>query len=408
MSSRIPSEIVDYIVDYLHDDRLTLLACSLTASPFLATSRLHLFSEVKLDYAGIDTFLQVLDVPYSTIAPAMRRLVIDKQKAQNTPAISSSKKREPYIPKYRANLVASLQGVQSICLSNCWLVYIPTPFWHLLSDLKGVHTLELRKFLSSSTTQFLSYVCALPSLKTMSVSEVVWDPLRCDLESFQSQKSLAIPLLEVTKHSQYGILEWLMTQQPVPHVNTLRIVIDTVHGPVVLSTVQRYLSAVGASVQHLILDVQSGIPDLQVSSGVDFSTFTNVKSISIQNVSVSTQNLQSHRLENFLGSVFSQAKSEYLHQVNLSMSVEDTNDGFSFFGIPHDVVLQCYNWGGLPGILEQNLGTQLEKLNVSINNYASYQHQTAESILRKGPFKGFDERGALHIDFPRFMLEEAL
>ncbi|KAJ7090647.1 hypothetical protein C8R44DRAFT_648056, partial [Mycena epipterygia] len=40
---QFPSELYDYIIDHLHDDRRTLSACSLVCRDWYATSSYHLF-----------------------------------------------------------------------------------------------------------------------------------------------------------------------------------------------------------------------------------------------------------------------------------------------------------------------------------------------------------------------------
>lgn len=43
---RLPQELVDHIIDHLHDAPLTLSNCSLTSRTWLPTSRLHIFSKI--------------------------------------------------------------------------------------------------------------------------------------------------------------------------------------------------------------------------------------------------------------------------------------------------------------------------------------------------------------------------
>lgn len=45
---RLPQELVDHIVDHLHDDPITLNSCSLVCHAWLPTSRLHLFAKISL------------------------------------------------------------------------------------------------------------------------------------------------------------------------------------------------------------------------------------------------------------------------------------------------------------------------------------------------------------------------
>ena len=44
----IPPEIVDRVIDYVHDDTKTLIACSLTARDWVPSTRLHLFEKISL------------------------------------------------------------------------------------------------------------------------------------------------------------------------------------------------------------------------------------------------------------------------------------------------------------------------------------------------------------------------
>ena len=45
----LPREIVDSIIDLLHDDRKALKGCSLISTPWVPRTRKHLFNEVKFD-----------------------------------------------------------------------------------------------------------------------------------------------------------------------------------------------------------------------------------------------------------------------------------------------------------------------------------------------------------------------
>lgn len=44
----LPQELVDQILDHLHDDSSTLLNCALVSRTWLPTSRMHLFSKIRL------------------------------------------------------------------------------------------------------------------------------------------------------------------------------------------------------------------------------------------------------------------------------------------------------------------------------------------------------------------------
>jgi len=48
MAMAMPPEIVDRIIDYVHDDTKTLIACSLVARDWVPSTRLHLFTKFSL------------------------------------------------------------------------------------------------------------------------------------------------------------------------------------------------------------------------------------------------------------------------------------------------------------------------------------------------------------------------
>lgn len=98
--------------------------------------------------------------------------------------------------------------------------------------------------------------------------------------------------------------------------------------------------------------------------------------------------------------LFSQLKSPSLNDVSLSVTIDANDATASFFGIPDNILLHSYNWGGLPEIVDTSLGAKLEKLTVAVRGYETYQHKETETFLRRGPFKSFQGREILNIEFP--------
>ena len=70
----VPNEVQDYIVDFLHDSKSTLMACALVCKLWAASSRYHLFSEISLDPENADRTLEILKEPSCTIRQCVRYL----------------------------------------------------------------------------------------------------------------------------------------------------------------------------------------------------------------------------------------------------------------------------------------------------------------------------------------------
>ena len=49
----VPQELIDTIIDHLHDDPPSLLACGLATKKWLPSSRYHLFSRVALHEGNV-------------------------------------------------------------------------------------------------------------------------------------------------------------------------------------------------------------------------------------------------------------------------------------------------------------------------------------------------------------------
>lgn len=55
INSRLPGEMIDRVIDHLHDDKRSLSACSLVCTLWQPASRFHLFRHVKLSDAFSET-----------------------------------------------------------------------------------------------------------------------------------------------------------------------------------------------------------------------------------------------------------------------------------------------------------------------------------------------------------------
>ncbi|KAF9531358.1 hypothetical protein CPB83DRAFT_891735 [Crepidotus variabilis] len=71
-----PTELIDQIIDYNHDDRNTLLAIAAVAKQWTASSRFHLFSSIEVSYDNGRQLIQLLSSPHCTFAATIRRLDI--------------------------------------------------------------------------------------------------------------------------------------------------------------------------------------------------------------------------------------------------------------------------------------------------------------------------------------------
>jgi hypothetical protein len=76
-SPRLPQELCDYVIDYLHCNRAALKACSLVCKDWLPASRLHLSRAIYRWPSKCADLLSLLESPLCTIKPFVKTLEIE-------------------------------------------------------------------------------------------------------------------------------------------------------------------------------------------------------------------------------------------------------------------------------------------------------------------------------------------
>ncbi|KAF8201380.1 hypothetical protein BJ912DRAFT_499794 [Pholiota molesta] len=82
----LPLEIVEIIIDHLHNNKRSLAACSLVARSWIAPSRHHFLSSITVEVNTAHRLLTLLDSPHSTLASSVRELKLispDNQSGQD-------------------------------------------------------------------------------------------------------------------------------------------------------------------------------------------------------------------------------------------------------------------------------------------------------------------------------------
>lgn len=72
-------ELVDFMIDFLHDDELTLGACALVCKQFIPSSRFHLFNTVLLRPHRAESFSDLLNSAHVTFLHHLHSVKIDEE-----------------------------------------------------------------------------------------------------------------------------------------------------------------------------------------------------------------------------------------------------------------------------------------------------------------------------------------
>lgn len=164
MSSHIPPELVDQIIDYLHSDPKSLNSCALVARNWLPAARYHRFRSIRFHSAKkIDSFHQFSqDAP--DILPYYQEAII----CDNSGYVPAS------ILEAAANACLTLPNLERIKFNN--RIYASTPrVVTILSPIASkITTLNLSGTLFASSNDFWPLICSFPNLSTVQACGVTF------------------------------------------------------------------------------------------------------------------------------------------------------------------------------------------------------------------------------------------
>ena len=283
----LPQETLEEIINFLHDDRQTLLACSLTSLQLVPVSRHHLFSEVALKSDGLCAFLEVLDAPWSSFSNTISRIVVIgnrkkticelrcRERLALARGLLPSAIPTNYVPKDDWRLRNRLGGVESVRFTTLCPSDIPEVFWDLLQEMKSIKSIEADRVAFRCPLRFFGYLSSL-SLETLSISR----PTITMQSSWEESVSLGqlkvrspnnpfrVPLLDLRRLAAEGnqkmstiggmaVLGWLLGQHPTPSVCGIRMSVD--YEPDMTPLLKRCLEANGSTIKNLWISLPESL-----------------------------------------------------------------------------------------------------------------------------------------------------
>lgn len=259
----LAAELIDIIVDFLHDDEQALAACSLACRVFLPAARLHLLARVHLRCdtraKHVQKFLSFLHSP--SIEPYIQSLkIVGMQCAHGWPPRRWTQKRHNFD---RLNSLPKLTSL-SINHTSFDMKQFPTlvqPWCERITSLymrdSGFHDFY----------NFVGFIALFTSLERLVLNDTVWAK-----ESADSGGRVSSTLRALTLEESYNrpILGWLLLHDPIPPLHTI---VMTSSNWEELSVAGKVFRELGPSLRRLDLTFPYGysIPD-----GMPFYIFTIV------------------------------------------------------------------------------------------------------------------------------------
>jgi len=243
-------ELVDIIIDNLHNDKHTLSACCLTSKQWVASCRFHLFSKMTVTPHRLPPLWYFLDSHSPNIALLVRNLVVDDFSEWALGGGLEEGSRLSYLTDKLRRIFLLLRSVRHLHICNCYHVIDPNVF----SILTNVRELVMEDISLTSLQHMLSFVYAFPILETLSVvGTSTWRDRSLPPSKYKTrpgQPSFSLRKLDLHFDPNLSsISKWLLGLDPVPQIFSLGLyVVDYgIHSSIAL------LRSIGPSVLTLEL-----------------------------------------------------------------------------------------------------------------------------------------------------------
>ena len=164
MSSSLPPEILDLIVDHLHDEPTTLRACCLVSKSWIPRTRMHLFNSVKFRLFGrstLESWMQTFPDPSTSPAHYTRSLHLSHFKVI-TVAISDAR---PWILSF-----SSIVDMRVITIGGDDRHLSFVQLHGLFPTLKSLRI----SYTFAPLSEVLDFVCSFPLLEDFSSYSVTF------------------------------------------------------------------------------------------------------------------------------------------------------------------------------------------------------------------------------------------
>jgi hypothetical protein len=223
ISMPLSPELIDIIIDNLHNDKRSLSACCLTSKQWVSSCRFHLFSKITVTPHRISSVLHFLESHSPSITLLVRNLVVDDFSEWGLDADPEEGTRLSFPADKLRRIFLLLCSVEHLHIRNCYHVINSNMF----SVLTNVRELVMEDIRLSSLQHTLSFVYAFPMLETLSiVGRSTWRDLYLPPSKYKTrpgQPSFSLRKLDLNDRSLSSIFKWLLGLDPVPPIFSLSL-----------------------------------------------------------------------------------------------------------------------------------------------------------------------------------------
>jgi hypothetical protein len=233
----LPAELIDTVVDFLHDDEESLANCSLVCKEWVPATRYHIFNNLLLDRWNMEEFVDLITRPSATVALYINHLIIDQGKSRHTDLFQSMFRRLPHFHLLRTLELRNSRWADSLVFA-----------------FGGIRDLKLSRCTFANPVHLKTVISSFLSLKRLSVSHtrflVEHDDLDQDVAVTMGYiQPLKFPDIDTLELWERHVTSWFPFEgAPIASCSIYL-------GRFCLSSLNRYLEVLGPSLRNLTLDI---------------------------------------------------------------------------------------------------------------------------------------------------------
>lgn len=234
MSSRVPPELTDRIIDFLWHSRPDLCACSLVCCQWVPSTRRHLFESITV--RPDVRFLTLLQSPSNVVANHTRTLDFRLWPADTSTGIPPILHHLPSLWRLGTMIIGS---------------FPPSP--QNLPVLSQVEKLSFQHTKFASCSGFTWFISKFTGLRELELGWITWANARDDVwpSLTLELESLSIQGLQ----NNPDVLPWLSCAEYAPRTRGLSLYIPNTATPAALAALSIFLHHLDGHLWYLKLDV---------------------------------------------------------------------------------------------------------------------------------------------------------
>jgi hypothetical protein len=253
MKAVLPAELIDQVIDHLHDDVLALRACCLTSREWLPGARFHIFHDVLLSSPDrADAFVKLL-VTWPHLSHFIQCLIIQGDAYHIYAKLD-------YLDTVLPMIAPKLTRLRSLRVDNVTLAYAnPKVLSALIHHFPALKEIYLSSVTFDRFRDFAALVVAHPLIERLGVGRIWWNGSMKEtsrweyvLQSYPDSRSR---LRHVSLNDTAAdVLDWILSHYRVLPIHTVT------HSTISASLVPhmaRFFHALGPSLEHLTFSIQS-------------------------------------------------------------------------------------------------------------------------------------------------------